>query len=123
MPARQNESDRFCSGRSVTMSTTPARAVHFSVGDDSIARVTLDCPGSKANTLTRQVWAELAEVCRQLRDRSEVVGLVLQSGKHGIWLGGADVRELAALPQDDSAPARELVKQGLEVLAALEALP
>ena len=50
------------------------------------------------------------------------MGLILKSAKDGIWLAGADVRELAALP-DEPGPARELVAQGLEVLATLEASP
>lgn len=104
------------------MSITPGRAVHFIVGSDDVARITFDRPNSKANTLSRDVWSELADVCRQLRDRSNLVGLILKSAKDGIWLAGADVRELAALP-DEPGPARELVAQGLEVLATLEASP
>jgi enoyl-CoA hydratase/carnithine racemase len=104
------------------MSITPRRAVHFTVGADDVARVTFDRPDGKANTLGRDVWSGLAEVCRQLRDRTDLVGLLLRSAKTGIWLAGADIRELAALP-DDPAGARELVQQGLDVLAALERLP
>jgi enoyl-CoA hydratase/carnithine racemase len=105
------------------MSITPGRAVHFSVGADGVARIIFDRPNSKANTLSRDVWLELADVLQQLRDRSDLVGLLLLSAKDGIWLAGADVRELAAIPTNDAAPARELVAQGLDVLATLEALP
>src|SRR4051794_7456362 len=105
------------------MSMTPGRAVHFTVGSDDVARISFDRPDSKANTLSRDVWAELADICRQLRARSDLAGVLLKSAKEGIWLAGADVREMAALPTDNPAPARELVAQGLDVLAALEALP
>jgi enoyl-CoA hydratase/carnithine racemase len=105
------------------MSITPGRAVHFTIGADDVARITFDGPNSKANTLSRDVWAELAAVCEQLRGRTDLVGLLLRSAKDGIWLAGADIREMAALPTDDPWPACELVAQGLEVLAALEALP
>ena len=47
------------------MSTTPGPAVHFTVGGDGVARVTLDQPNSKANVLNRAVWSELA-VARRL---------------------------------------------------------
>lgn len=105
------------------MSITPTRAVHFIVGTDDVVRILFDRPNSKANVLSRDVWAELADICWQLAARSDLVGVLLKSAKDGIWLAGADVRELAALPANDPAPARELVAQGLEVLAALEALP
>ncbi|HTK75491.1 MAG TPA: enoyl-CoA hydratase-related protein [Gemmataceae bacterium] len=105
------------------MSITPGRAVHFTVGPDGVVRVIFDRPNSKANTLSRDVWSELAEVFEQLRARSDLVGVLLTSAKDGIWLAGADVRELAALPADNPTAARELIAQGLDVLAALEALP
>jgi enoyl-CoA hydratase len=105
------------------MSITPGRAVHFTVGSDDVARIVFDRPNGRANTLSRDVWSELAEICEQLRTRSDLVGVLLKSAKEGIWLAGADVRELAELPTDNPAPARELAARGLDVLAALEALP
>src|SRR4029078_8934912 len=105
------------------MGITPGRAVHFTVGSDDVARIIFDRPNHKANTLSRDVWSGLAEICAQLRARSHLVGVLLKSAKDGIWMAGADVRELAALPADNPTAARELVAQGLDVLAAAEAMP
>jgi enoyl-CoA hydratase/carnithine racemase len=105
------------------MSITPGPAVHFTIGSDDVGRITFDRPNSKANTLSREVWSQLADICGQLRERVDLVGVLLKSAKQGIWVAGADIRELAALPADNPDAARELASRGLEVLAALEALP
>jgi enoyl-CoA hydratase/carnithine racemase len=48
--------------------------------------------------------------------------LLIRSAKEGIFLAGADLKELAALPTDDEGPARQVVQNGLTVLALLESL-
>src|SRR4029079_15152811 len=98
-------------------------AVQCLVDPNGIARITLDEPNSRANTLHRGVWEQLGAACRKLADRGDLQGLILQSAKPGIFVAGADLREIAELPIDDPEPTRALVRRGREVLAALEALP
>jgi enoyl-CoA hydratase/carnithine racemase len=98
-------------------------AVQCLVDPNKIARITLDEPNSRANTLHRGVWEQLGAACRKLADRGGLQGLILQSAKPGIFVAGADLREIANLPMDDPEPTRALVRRGREVLAALEALP
>jgi enoyl-CoA hydratase/carnithine racemase len=105
------------------MSQTDRTAVRWDIGADRVARLTIDQPDSRANTLHRAVWEQLAAAGRDLLPRTDLRGLIIQSAKPGIFIAGADLRELAALPVDDLGPARELVRRGLEVLDALERLP
>jgi enoyl-CoA hydratase len=98
-------------------------AVRYTAEPNGIARITLDEPNSRANTLHRGVWEQLGAACRNLADRRDVLGLILQSAKPSIFVAGADLREIADLPTDDAEPTRDLVRRGRKVLAALEALP
>jgi enoyl-CoA hydratase/carnithine racemase len=90
---------------------------------DSLAVLTADQPGSKVNVLSRAVWSELGEAVRELRGRPGIRGLILESGKPGIFIAGADLKDLADVPAPDHPPTREFIEQGLRVLVALEDLP
>lgn len=98
-------------------------SVRCEVDAAGIARITLDEPNSRANTLHRAVWEQLGEACQPLGDRGDLIGLIIQSAKPGIFVAGADLREIAELPIHDPEPTRALVRRGRDVLAALEALP
>jgi 3-hydroxyacyl-CoA dehydrogenase/enoyl-CoA hydratase/3-hydroxybutyryl-CoA epimerase/enoyl-CoA isomerase len=105
------------------MSTSPpAGALRLDVDTDGVGIVTFDQPGSRANTLGQAVLNELTALVATLTARTDLRGLVLRSGKPGMFVAGADLRELAT-PQADPARTRVLVRQGLDLIAALEALP
>ncbi|MBX7103728.1 MAG: enoyl-CoA hydratase/isomerase family protein [Gemmataceae bacterium] len=87
------------------------------------ARITFDQPESRANVLSSAMWDALGAAVADVAGRADVSALVLMSAKPGIFLAGADLNELYSLPPDDPAPARALVKKGLDVLQALESLP
>jgi len=90
---------------------------------DGIASLTIDQAGSKVNVLNRGLWEEFAARLTELADRTDLRGVIVRSGKPGMFLAGADLNEIAAIPLDDSAAVRALVRRGAAVLAALEALP
>jgi 3-hydroxyacyl-CoA dehydrogenase/enoyl-CoA hydratase/3-hydroxybutyryl-CoA epimerase/3-hydroxyacyl-CoA dehydrogenase/enoyl-CoA hydratase/3-hydroxybutyryl-CoA epimerase/enoyl-CoA isomerase len=98
-----------------------ASALTLDVASDRVARLTFDLPGSKANTLGEAVLAEFEAVLTDLEKRPDLEGLILQSGKPGMFIAGADLKELA-LPRDE-ATARRLVQRGLDVIARFERLP
>jgi 3-hydroxyacyl-CoA dehydrogenase/enoyl-CoA hydratase/3-hydroxybutyryl-CoA epimerase/3-hydroxyacyl-CoA dehydrogenase/enoyl-CoA hydratase/3-hydroxybutyryl-CoA epimerase/enoyl-CoA isomerase len=87
-----------------------------------VALLTFDQPDSKANTLGQAVLGEFESVLAQLSGRSDLQGLILKSGKPGMFIAGADLRELgSARPEPDLA--RRLVKRGLDIVAGFEKLP
>ncbi|MFO0928970.1 MAG: 3-hydroxyacyl-CoA dehydrogenase NAD-binding domain-containing protein [Gemmataceae bacterium] len=89
---------------------------------DGLAVVTFDQPGSRANTLGQAVWGELEAVLADLAGRTDVVGLVFRSGKPGMFVAGADLREMGGPRPDDDA-LRRVIGRGLDVIAGFERLP
>src|SRR5439155_26197527 len=92
------------------------------IREGSIALVTFDQPDSRANTLGQAVLAEFERLLAQLAKRTELRGLVLRSGKAGMFCAGADLRELGAA---HAAPEqiRGFVQRGLAMIASFESLP
>ena len=84
--------------------------------------VTFDQPGSRANTLGQPVLTEWESLLGQLESRNDLRGLILRSGKPGMFIAGADLKELgAAKPESDLA--RKLIQRGHNLIAAFENLP
>jgi 3-hydroxyacyl-CoA dehydrogenase/enoyl-CoA hydratase/3-hydroxybutyryl-CoA epimerase/enoyl-CoA isomerase len=90
--------------------------------DSGLARITFDQPGSKANTLGQAMLAEFEQVLAELEARQDLEGLIFQSGKPGMFIAGADLKELGAA-QADASVNRRLVQRGLDVIARFEKLP
>src|SRR4051812_4305144 len=81
--------------------------------EGDIAVLTLDQPGTRANTLGQAVLGELEGHVAALSARTDLRGLVLRSGKPGMFIAGADLKELGgARPDPDTA--RRLVRRGLD---------
>jgi 3-hydroxyacyl-CoA dehydrogenase/enoyl-CoA hydratase/3-hydroxybutyryl-CoA epimerase/enoyl-CoA isomerase len=97
-------------------------ALRLELLDGNIALVTIDQPGSRANTLGQAMLGELEAMFAQLQARSDLRGLIFKSGKPGMFIAGADLRELGSAPQDPDST-RKLVKRGLDLIASIEKLP
>jgi len=90
------------------------------IGNDSIAWLTLDCPGESTNTLGRAVITELDDRLHEI-GKARPRAVVLKSNKAPGFVAGADVREFSAL--DDEQQAYELVRAAQRVFDRLEGLP
>ena len=90
---------------------------------DGIAQVTFDLPGSKANTLGQAVLGEFEALFGQLSGRTDLRGLILQSGKPGMFIAGADLKELGSASAADPTFNRAMMKRGLAIIDAFEVLP
>jgi 3-hydroxyacyl-CoA dehydrogenase/enoyl-CoA hydratase/3-hydroxybutyryl-CoA epimerase/3-hydroxyacyl-CoA dehydrogenase/enoyl-CoA hydratase/3-hydroxybutyryl-CoA epimerase/enoyl-CoA isomerase len=99
-----------------------ATALRLETLEGGIALVTFDQPGSRANTLNQAVQTELEALLAQLSARTDLRGLVLRSGKPGMFIAGADLRELGSAGQD-AALIRRVVQRGLDIIARFEMLP
>jgi 3-hydroxyacyl-CoA dehydrogenase / enoyl-CoA hydratase / 3-hydroxybutyryl-CoA epimerase len=87
---------------------------------DDIALVTLDVPEASVNTFTRGVREEFVALLDRLEHDSSVRAAVLLSGKPDVWIAGADVEELVALP--GAAEAARLSEYGHQLMDRVERL-
>lgn len=88
-----------------------------------IALLTFDTPGQKVNTFSAPVLKEFAEMAAELAQRTDLRGLLLQSGKPGQFIAGADLKELGAAVHATPEQARESIARGHRVFNAFSELP
>src|SRR5215207_7863736 len=87
-----------------------------------IARITFDMPGSRANTLNQNVQTEFENVLSQLEQAPNLQGLIFCSAKPGMFIAGADLKELATVIHG-AVDARALTLRGLNFIGRFEKLP
>lgn len=105
------------------MGNMNSSSVRVEFRPDGVAVLTIDQPGSKVNILTSELWTELESAIDALRPRTDVKGLVIASGKPGVFIAGADLKLLANAPGPNDPGVRAFIEHGLRVLEKLEALP
>ncbi len=104
------------------MSSPAQPALRLDVQEGSFGVLTFETPGSRANTLGQAILAEFDSILARLKGRTDLKGLVLRSGKPGMFIAGADLREMATGLRD-RALAQHVTKRGLDIMAGFEALP
>jgi 3-hydroxyacyl-CoA dehydrogenase/enoyl-CoA hydratase/3-hydroxybutyryl-CoA epimerase/enoyl-CoA isomerase len=97
-------------------------AIKLEILPGQIALARLDQPGTRANTLGQAIQGELEQLLAELRKRTDLAGLVFRSGKEGMFIAGADLKELGGARPDPEL-SRKLVKRGLDLIAGIENLP
>jgi 3-hydroxyacyl-CoA dehydrogenase/enoyl-CoA hydratase/carnithine racemase len=88
-----------------------------------IAVLTLDDPRGSANVLSRAVLEELEKHLNALEMRKDLAGLVIRSGKPGVFIVGADIREFLQgidLPKDEIVA---MTGHGRKLFARLSQMP
>jgi len=91
--------------------------------DGKIGLVTFDLPDKKVNTLSQGVLRELAALVAQLEQRTDLRGLLFQSGKPGQFVAGADLNELAALSYAKLEQVTGLMGYGHQLFDRISRLP
>jgi 3-hydroxyacyl-CoA dehydrogenase / enoyl-CoA hydratase / 3-hydroxybutyryl-CoA epimerase / enoyl-CoA isomerase len=92
-----------------------ANAFRFEEIDGRVGLITFDQTDRKVNTLGHSALGELAGLVGRLEVRTDLRGLLFQSGKPGQFIAGADLNELGALAH---VP-KEQVVRGIELGHAL----
>src|SRR3989304_1160157 len=72
-----------------------ATTISLSFPEPDIAVITFDDPESSANVLSRHVLDALERHLNELDERKDLAGLVIRSGKPGMFIAGADLKEFA----------------------------
>ena len=102
--------------------SAPTAALRLDFAEPGIARITFDQPGSRANTLNQAVQAEFENLLSELEKTPNLQGVILCSGKPGMFIAGADLKELVNL-KPGAANARDLTLRGLGFIGRFEKLP
>src|SRR5688572_29218937 len=106
------------------MSTATAEpALRLDFVQPGIARITFDTPNSRANTLNQRVLGEFENILTQLEKTADLKGLILVSGKPGMFIAGADLKELANVLMAGAVDAKTLTLRGLNMIGRFEKLP
>jgi len=88
-----------------------------------VAVLTLDDPRGSANVLSQAVLEELEKNLNALADRKDLAGLVIRSGKPGVFIVGADIREFLSgigAPRDQVVA---MCTRGRQLFARLSKMP
>lgn len=99
-------------------------SVSLRVDEDAIGWLTIDKPDSKLNVLSGSVLKRLAEIISEIRDKAsagKIRSVIVQSGKPGSFIAGADVNEIASIT--DPAEGEAAAAAGQEVFQQLAKLP
>jgi 3-hydroxyacyl-CoA dehydrogenase/enoyl-CoA hydratase/3-hydroxybutyryl-CoA epimerase len=100
--------------------TSPYKHWRLVTDADNIAWLHADKADASANSLGREVVAELASILEAL-EAEPPAGLVLLSDKPGSFIVGADIKDFTRI--ESEAEGRELIRQGQAVVNRVEQLP
>ncbi|MCW8924778.1 MAG: 3-hydroxyacyl-CoA dehydrogenase NAD-binding domain-containing protein [Xanthomonadales bacterium] len=103
-----------------TNNETSFKHWHTKTDIDGVLWLSLDRDGKNTNSLSLEVLSELGLIVDQL-ETDAPVGLVLQSGKPGTFIVGADVHEFDSY--DDVEAASDGIRQVHRLFNRIEALP
>ena len=89
---------------------------------DGIAVLTFDAPGRKVNTLGRHAFDEIGRHLDVIETTSDLLGLLIRSGKPGQFVAGAELSEVRALSGKPVREAAEFVQLGVRTFARIARL-
>ena len=97
--------------------------LQFEELDGNIGLLTFDIPDQNVNTLSSPVLRELSQHVDDLEQRPDLQGLLLQSGKAGQFIAGADLKELESLAGASAEQVERGVAAGHDLFARISQLP
>lgn len=89
--------------------------------ENGFAVIEFDQPDSKVNVLSAENLTELEKLIQQLNEKKDLSGLCIVSNKQGIFIAGADIKEIEGITTPLEAGPKS--RKGQEILNALEKLP
>jgi 3-hydroxyacyl-CoA dehydrogenase/enoyl-CoA hydratase/3-hydroxybutyryl-CoA epimerase/3-hydroxyacyl-CoA dehydrogenase/enoyl-CoA hydratase/3-hydroxybutyryl-CoA epimerase/enoyl-CoA isomerase len=95
----------------------------LTIEESDVAVLTLDDPRGSANVLSQAVLSELEQHLNDLEGRKNLAGLVIRSGKPGVFIVGADIREFLAglgAPRDQILG---MINRGRKLFQRLSKMP
>ena len=71
-------------------------ALRVEIIEGQLAVITFDQPGSRANVMSQGILGEFENIMKEIEGRKDLRGLILRSGKPGMFIAGADLKELGS---------------------------
>ena len=105
------------SGKEINMSA----AFSLEKIDDRISILYFDLPGEKVNKFSTSVMFQFEEQVEALKQRDDIECLLLMSKKPGIFIAGADVKEIQSISDEESG--YKVGRVGQNIFTAFEKLP
>ena len=97
--------------------------VNLTFPDVHTAVLTLDAVGTSANILSQSVLEEISHYLDELEGRVDLQGLVIRSGKPGMFIAGADLREFMTALEGPPAKTVEMCHRGQQLFSRLSRGP
>lgn len=98
-----------------------SKAFSLEMTDSGIAVLYFDLPGEKVNKFSTPVMEELAAQIDELNKNKEIKCLLLMSKKPGIFIAGADVKEIAVITDEEKG--YQVGRKGQDIFGRFEKLP
>jgi len=96
-----------------------ASAITLSFPEEDVALISLDTPGKGANILSAAMLDELDATLIEVEQKAGLAGLVIASGKPGMFIAGADLREFAASLDIPGEQVFEMCRRGQNLFRRL----
>ncbi len=100
-----------------------AQTLTLSMLEPDVALLTFDTPDKSANVLSESVLTELETHLDALEQRADLAGLVIGSGKPGMFIAGADLREFVASLQVEKSKIAQMCRRGQTLFGRLSKCP
>ena len=98
-----------------------SKAFSLEMTDSGIAILYFDLPGEKVNKFSSRVMQEFSEQIEELKQSPDIKCLLLMSKKAGIFIAGADVKEIELITDEEQG--YQVGKRGQEIFGNFEKLP
>lgn len=96
-----------------------AQTLTLSMPEPDVAQLTFDTPDKGANVLSASVLDELSGHLDALEQRTDIAGLVIVSGKPGMFIAGADLREFVASLEIEKPQIVQMCRRGQTLFGRL----
>ncbi len=88
-------------------------AFRFDLGVDGVGVLTFDLPGEKINKLSTDVMQELKALVTSFEERSDIKVLLIRSAKPGIFIAGADIKEIETVTTIEEGRVKSTLGQSI----------
>ncbi len=94
--------------------------INFTIHDNGVGVILFDNSTLDVNLLSEEVLLELEHLLEEISQNSELKIVLFKSAKKGIFIAGADIKEIKAL--DTREKALDKVRQGRRILSFIATL-